>query len=398
MFVEKKSGSRERGQKDAETKSAIVIAEWSVGGGAETFLKNILNYLVLRGFAVTVLPMNWHTRLPEIASGKVLFLEPITLSENPTKEVSKFRRRLRANPLAYFLESQRVMKAVFAKNRHWDLVVTSICSPGRLSALRTNGKAHFQFHHTYIRGLAHLAAGPLFGKMLGPEIRLIAVSPKIKELLDRTWLLPQNMRSQFLANGSGSCDPKIPRKTISKLEVLTVGELSEAKAPERIIEVAETLRSLGHENHFKFTLVGDGPLRTTLQTEVKSRNLIHMISIEGFHADTDSFYSRADAYLQLSRYDSLPYALLDAVRRGIPSVVTDVGGLPYIVGNIRQLVVESDSPAESVAKALLLLRNNLDFRILVHSKLLERYRDEFESSAWHKRLDNLFGTAPQAEI
>ena len=46
-----------------------------------------------------------------------------------------------------------------------------------------------------------------------------------------------------------------------------VGSLQERKRPELVIEVADKLRN------YKFGIVGDGPLKNVLSTEIKNKNI-----------------------------------------------------------------------------------------------------------------------------
>jgi len=51
----------------------------------------------------------------------------------------------------------------------------------------------------------------------------------------------------------------------------------------------------------------------------------------------------ADLYLQCSRYEGLPYAILEAVQAELPILASDVGGIREILNNDAQLFTLNDS-------------------------------------------------------
>ena len=58
---------------------------------------------------------------------------------------------------------------------------------------------------------------------------------------------------------------------------------------------------------------------------------IEQVSFPGWRSDLASDYESARVYLQMSSIESLGLSAVDALRHGLPSVVTDAGGLPEVV-------------------------------------------------------------------
>ena len=56
-------------------------------------------------------------------------------------------------------------------------------------------------------------------------------------------------------------------------------------------------------------------------------------------------YRRADLLVAPSRAESYGMAIADALRRGIPVVASDVGGIPQTVASAAAVLVPPDQPA-----------------------------------------------------
>ena len=84
----------------------------------------------------------------------------------------------------------------------------------------------------------------------------------------------------------------------------------------------------------------------------------------------------AEALLYLSRSEGLGSAILLAMRRGLPTVASRVGGIPELVTDgVTGLLVENDP--ESIASALKRIRDDIPLRTTLSTAALARVRREF---------------------
>jgi glycosyltransferase involved in cell wall biosynthesis len=128
-----------------------------------------------------------------------------------------------------------------------------------------------------------------------------------------------------------------------------VGRLAPQKAPERFLETlaplltsreesggatppSGALRSGGAAGATRFGVVcGSGP------EERRLRGLARRLGIEdrllwlGAHADARPLIPALDLLLLPSRWEGLPYVLLDAMEAGVPALCTPVGGVPELL-------------------------------------------------------------------
>lgn len=124
------------------------------------------------------------------------------------------------------------------------------------------------------------------------------------------------------------------------------------KGHEVLLDAVTALR----ERHprLRVFLVGDGPRREELVTEVARRELSGVVRFLGLRPDAPRLASAFDVVVLTSHpfVETLPYSLLEAIAQGVPAVATRVGSLAEIVeeGGAGLLVPPGD--VEAFGKAL----------------------------------------------
>ncbi len=80
-------------------------------------------------------------------------------------------------------------------------------------------------------------------------------------------------------------------------------------------------------------VLGDGPLRGSLDTEARALNLAEHVTFHGNvpHERLPDFYRAADLFVLSSRYESQSLVVLEAAACGCPAVGTAVGILPELL-------------------------------------------------------------------
>ena len=82
-------------------------------------------------------------------------------------------------------------------------------------------------------------------------------------------------------------------------------------------------------------IVGEGPARKFIQTEVKRRGLTQRVHLLGARANIPQFLAGIDLFVLPSYSESFGIAVAEALLMEIPVVATSVGGIPEITGNGR---------------------------------------------------------------
>ena len=171
------------------------------------------------------------------------------------------------------------------------------------------------------------------------------------------------------------------------VRLLAVGRLVEKKGFSVLVAAMATL-----DDRFTLRIVGDGPERRSLETEIAELGLASRVHLCGpaTHHDLPGEYARADIVVAPSIVDrdgdrdGLPNVVLEALASGRPVVASAVGAVASAVrdGHTGLLVPPGD--AASLRSALRMLGNDVLFRAALARagrRLVEREYDIRHSTA-----------------
>jgi glycosyltransferase involved in cell wall biosynthesis len=141
---------------------------------------------------------------------------------------------------------------------------------------------------------------------------------------------------------------------VRKPLVLSIGRFDEPK------DQVTLLRAWDHARRTRpdavLTLIGSGEMEATLREVASSARLGDSVRFLRPRADLAPAYTDADIFALSSRWEGLPYVVLEAMAYGLPVVSTGVDGIPEAVidGETGLLVPARDPRALGDALALLL--------------------------------------------
>lgn len=140
--------------------------------------------------------------------------------------------------------------------------------------------------------------------------------------------------------------------------VLFIGRLDEQKGLDLLLEAAARLQHLFDQ--FEVWLVGDGPIKTELESQSARLGLENRVKFWGFHDQIDPFLFASDILALPSRFEAMPIVLLEALAAGIPSVVTQVGDNDLVIEDGKQGLVVPPNDVNGLVQAFHLLVTSAD--------------------------------------
>jgi len=260
------------------------------------------------------------------------------------------------------------------------------------------------------RALPKESIKPLMSRFLRPFQAVICPSRKSQEYLrrtlprDNTVLIPNGIPLSPTAGlqGDGSQPDDDPTDGMARPDrtdknvILSVGRLSPEKRSLQLVSWLVPL--LYNRSDIELILVGDGPLRRSIQHTIHLRGLDNRIFLTGSlsHEKVQTLYETADLFITASLSENHPLSLLEAAAAGLPLIVRDdPGGLDMVRDGINGFRTEAD---EQLPNAVMRLLDTPGLRgeFSRNSRTIAR---EFSKGLQAARMEDLYfhclGTSPE---
>ena len=142
-----------------------------------------------------------------------------------------------------------------------------------------------------------------------------------------------------------------------------VGRLVEGKGLECLLNAAHQV--LAQQPKISFLIVGDGPLKDTIELMSYELGIASKVIFTGYRTDIPEILAVTDVFVLPSLTEGLPLSLMEAMAAGKPVIVTDVGGVEELVFSGRTGILISPDSVSDIKSAILDLfdhpekRNNI---------------------------------------
>ncbi len=182
--------------------------------------------------------------------------------------------------------------------------------------------------------------------------------------------------------------------------ILTVGRLSPEKGQAILIYAVERLKELGRT--VKVTLVGDGPLASSLRNLVADLKLTECVQFDGWSSQSRlcSIYEAADIFVLPSFTEGIPVVLMEAMSMQLPCVASRITGIPELIRDGIDGLLVPASNIDALVEAISALMDDSNLRIRLGIAARERicrdYNLEINGKAFADILVNrVFGAVAQ---
>ncbi len=149
-------------------------------------------------------------------------------------------------------------------------------------------------------------------------------------------------------------------KNISKKEITigTVCRLTYQKAPEYFIEIAKLIEKTETSKNIRYEIWGTGELKETLEKLISKYGLESKVFLMGYMYDKAETLSKFDVFVLTSRYEGIPYVILEAMSAGVPVVTADAGGTSEVIENGRNGILLPRGELKLMADSIINLLND----------------------------------------
>ena len=188
------------------------------------------------------------------------------------------------------------------------------------------------------------AAAQLLARLVGT--RFVSVSADLRDILG----LPPT-RCEVIPNGvvvpdDPRANPSGVRAGADERASRTIGWMGRfvsIKGLPLLLDAVSLLVRRGYE--INLLLVGDGPEKENLISRITDLGIEDRVELTGFVESPKQQLQRMDIFVLPSEHEGVPLSLLEAMALGIPSVASQVGGIPEVVrSGSDALLVEGRAP------------------------------------------------------
>jgi len=132
--------------------------------------------------------------------------------------------------------------------------------------------------------------------------------------------------------------------------ILNIGQLEARKNQRYLVEVAAELRHL-HPGCVT-VLVGKGEDEALLRNLIAQHHLGDDVVLLGYHTQIPALLHAADLYVHTAARENCPYAVIEAIAAGCPTVALAAGGSPELLAATPEASVPQSTPPAALAAQL----------------------------------------------
>lgn len=290
------------------------------------------------------------------------------------------------------------------KDRHVDIIDARMnyaiaigVAAGRLSG--TPLVVGTTYHH-------HTLSGPLkYSLGQASVLALDALVSDSQDTIDgyQRWLLKPHPRALVIPNGIPPASGHRPRREILQIlgipdrpGIRIIGQVSRLmpfKGQEILIRAAKT--ALRESPDLHLLLCGfavDPSYKQRLINLAREMGVAAQVHVVGYQGPVGDVWSVVDIHAHPTLQDSSPIAILEAMTLGLPSLVSDVGGISELVANeVSGLVVTKGDVAACEASLKRLLSDEI-LRNRLGAGARARYLERHTPRAMTKATEALFAS------
>ncbi|MGM0933362.1 MAG: glycosyltransferase family 4 protein [Bacteroidota bacterium] len=170
--------------------------------------------------------------------------------------------------------------------------------------------------------------------------------------------------------------------------VMHIGNFSPEKNHEFLLDIFSDIKE---ENPgIKLVCVGDGVTFQAIKDQIKKHNLEDTVFLLGFRKDIPELLAQADCFALASKIEGVPGVILEAASQRVPSVATNVGGVPEVLVNGETGFIIDDFNKNEFKGRLISLVTNSDLNKEMGENAFKLVQKEFNPLNNARKFEKLY--------
>ncbi len=179
----------------------------------------------------------------------------------------------------------------------------------------------------------------------------------------------------------------VPKESVAK-ETIWIGTISELHKNKGLKYVINALSKV--KTPFLFFVIGEGEEREYLENLIMRNGMQKKVFLLGF-IDIANLYLKAfDIFTLTSIKEGLPYTLLEAGMAGLPIISSDIGGIPDIIDDGKNGLLNRKGDEKEITKDIEYLISNPKVGAEFGKKIKVKIEKEFSIEQMLKKTINLY--------
>ncbi len=171
--------------------------------------------------------------------------------------------------------------------------------------------------------------------------------------------------------------PEIIDAHLHNIWLVTHGEINHNKNLSTVIDAIAEFNTV-HQTKIFYTIIGSGDLENELQEQIELKGLTDYVNLVGYLENARQYLLAFDMYIIPSLKEGLPYSLLEAGLVGLPSIASNVGGIPEVIYDYESGLLINPNNHMTIVDALDFLLNNPDKRSIYSENLVNHIKNNFD--------------------
>ncbi|MFN0114873.1 MAG: glycosyltransferase family 4 protein [Paracoccaceae bacterium] len=170
--------------------------------------------------------------------------------------------------------------------------------------------------------------------------------------------------------------------------IVTIARMVPQKGIDILIGVAAELRA--RRPGYRFVVVGDGPDEDALKALARGRGVLGTLHFAGRTATPHLYLRAADLFLLTSRWEALPFTIVEAFQAGTPAVATACSGVVELIDATVGATPPVGDVAAIAAAVEAILEDEPRRAAMAGSALARSREDRFDLGWVHARFEETY--------
>lgn len=282
-----------------------------------------------------------------------------------------------------------------------DLVHTHGCLSGRVAAKGLHIPVVYSRHSAFpVSAKLKYPPGRWVNRWVNQHYadRIIAVSPATRDNLLEGGVSPKKIT--VVMNGAAPVEPISPGEQEALRQALDIppkavvfgilARMEHYKGHLDLVEAARLLKERGRAD-FRVLVAGAGDFEAAVSAAVDAAGVGDVVKLLGFRSDVAALLSVLDVQLNCSYgTEATSMALLEGMSLGLPAIVSDYGGNPYVIKDGASGLIFPSRDAAALAGAMEKLMDCPEERARLGQNAKADFQARFTGQAFARNVEQVY--------